>query len=67
MPWEGAHQLPCRDDFLEMLWKERRTTADALAHAKLTGSLVLLLHYQLLLADWDRLIERIQGPGAPSV
>ena len=42
-----------------MLEKARRNTADALVQAKRTGNLVLLLNYQLQLADWDRLIERM--------
>jgi hypothetical protein len=62
MRWEVTDQLPSRDDFLEMLGKARRNTADAIVHAKRTGNLVLLLNYQLQLADWDRLIERMRSP-----
>ena len=62
MRWEVTDQLPSRGDFLEMLVKARRNTADALVQAKRTGNLLLLLNYQLQLADWDRLIERMRGP-----
>jgi hypothetical protein len=59
MRWD---HLPSRDDFLEMLVKARRNTADAVAEAKRTCNVALLLDYQLQLADWDRLIKRMLTP-----
>jgi len=44
-----------------MLGRARATTAHAVDEAKRAGNVVLLLQYQMQLADWDRLIERVQN------
>ena len=62
MPWPVRDQRPSQVDFLEMLRKARRNTAEAVAEAKRTGNLTLLLEYQLELAKWDKLIERALTP-----
>jgi hypothetical protein len=56
---EMAH-LPTREDYVEMLGRAHANAAKALAQAKQSGNRVLLLRYQLELAGWERLIERIQ-------
>lgn len=60
MLWEVTNHLPTRGDFLAMLKTARANTATALAEARRSGNHVLLLQYELQLADWDRLIERAQ-------
>ena len=43
-----------------MLGRIRATTAEALAEAKRTGNVSVVLLYQMQLADWDRLIARLR-------
>jgi hypothetical protein len=43
-----------------MLGRARAATAEALEEAKRTGNVTLSLLYQIQLADWDRLINRLQ-------
>lgn len=54
-----AH-LPTREEWVEMLGKARANTAEAVGKAKQAGNLALLLQYQVQLAGWDRLIDRIR-------
>jgi hypothetical protein len=61
MLWDMArHHLPSREDYVEMLGRIRATTAEALAEAKRTGNVSVVLLYQMQLADWDRLIARLR-------
>ena len=43
-----------------MLGRARAATADALEEAKQSGNARAMLLYQLQLAKWDRLIERLR-------
>jgi hypothetical protein len=56
-----TNHLPTKEDYVEMLGRARATTAHAVDEAKRAGNVVLLLQYQMQLADWDRLIERVQN------
>jgi len=60
MRGQRTHHLPAREDYVEMLGRARAATAEALEEAKRTGNVTLLLLYQMQLADWDRLINRLQ-------
>lgn len=60
MLWPVSNHLPTRKDYVEMLGRARATTAEAVEEAKQAGNFTVLLLYQLQLADWDRLIERLR-------
>jgi hypothetical protein len=60
MLWQVTNHLPTRADYIEMLGKARAATAHAIDEAKKAGNPVLLLQYELQLADWDKLIGRLR-------
>jgi len=60
MLWQVTNYLPTREDYVEMLGRARAATAEALEEAKRTGNTTALLLYKVQLAQWDRLIARLQ-------
>jgi hypothetical protein len=56
--------LPTRADYVEMLGRAREAVADALEEATRTRHATVVLLFQTELADWDRLIARLQKTSA---
>jgi len=55
-----TRRLPSRTDYVKMISQERATTADALEAARQVGNVTAVLLYQMQLANWDRIIERLR-------